>query len=272
MILDQTKSLRKLFIPLLKRFNFGKISIKHHYTHSKFVLDAFLHKGYWYHGKKREIETMSMFKRIIKPGFNLIEVGGHIGYITNFFSNLVQTNGSVYVFEPGTNNLPYLKENIKDLTNVTLIEKAISDSNGTAKFYIENISGQNNSLLPDYGKLVLELSYVKNIKKETEVETITLDSFCQTCGISPDFIKIDIEGAELLAVQGMINLLKRNPPMLMIEITKNSKTVYEILRNLNYVLLTPTGEKIEISNVHYENTFCFHTEKHKQLLQKILVK
>ncbi|MBA3284851.1 MAG: FkbM family methyltransferase, partial [Nitrosopumilus sp.] len=190
-----------------------------------------------------------MFKRIIKPGFNLIEVGGHIGYITNFFSNLVQTNGSVYVFEPGTNNLPYLKENIKDLTNVTLIEKAISDSNGTAKFYIENISGQNNSLLPDYGKLVLELSYVKNIKKETEVETITLDSFCQTCGISPDFIKIDIEGAELLAVQGMINLLKRNPPMLMIEITKNSKTVYEILRNLNYVLLTPTGEKIEISNV-----------------------
>lgn len=111
--------------------------------------------------------------------------------------------------------------------------------------------------MPDYGKLVLELSFVKKFKKETEVETITLDSFCQHVEYNQILLKSTLKELNLLAVQGMINLLIRNPPILMIEITKNLKTVYEILKNLNYILLTPTGEKIEISNVHYEDTFVF---------------
>src|SRR5687768_9187669 len=151
MAIHQHKVLRRIIIPLLKKLNPGKISIRHHYTKGRIVLDAFNHKGYWYHGRNREVDTMELFRKLIQPGFTVIEVGGHIGYITNYFSHLVGPLGKVYVFEPGENNLPYIKENIQKLTNVVLVQKAVSDTNGIARFYVEDLSGQNNSLLSDYG-------------------------------------------------------------------------------------------------------------------------
>ncbi len=105
----KNKIFRKGILPLLKFFNPGRVSIRHHYTGKKFSLDAFHHKGYWYHGKKREQATMELFGKLIKPNYTVIEIGGHIGYITNYFSHLVP-NGQVYVFEPGINNLPYLRK------------------------------------------------------------------------------------------------------------------------------------------------------------------
>src|SRR5690349_9209822 len=112
MELSKIKNLRKIFIPLLKWLNLGDISIKHHYTGRKMVLDAFKHKGYWYHGKQRELHTISAIKNLLKPGDCVIKVGGHIGYMTVLFSNLVSNKGKIVVFEPGKNNLSYLRRNI----------------------------------------------------------------------------------------------------------------------------------------------------------------
>ena len=108
----RNKKLRKIIIPLLKKLNLGNISIKHHYTGSKFKLDAFIHKGYWYHGKNREKIQMDNFKKLISEGDTVFELGAHIGYISVYFSQLAGTSGKVFVFEPGVNNLPYVRENI----------------------------------------------------------------------------------------------------------------------------------------------------------------
>lgn len=269
MSISHVRNLRKIFIPLLKKLNPGKITIKHHYTGKKFVLDAFAHKGYWYYGKNREIETMAMFEKLIKPGFVVVEIGGHIGYITQYFAHLSAASGKVYVFEPGNNNLPFLRENIKDSKTVTLVEKAVSDSNGIAKFYTENISGQNNSLLSDYGHAVEKNSYVSREGKVIEVETITFDSFCEQMGLRPHFVKVDIEGAELLAVKGMLNVLKDISPILMIEITKNREEVFNILRSANYSLYDPIGKTLVTGNKHYGNTFCFNNVKHAEIIKEL---
>ena len=266
MAIYQNKNFRKIIIPLLKFFNPRKISIKHHYTGAKFVLDAFRHKGYWYHGKKRENNTMELFSKLIKPGYLIIEVGGHIGYITNYFSSLVK-QGIVYVFEPGINNLPYLKENIKQLQNVILIQKAVSNENGKAKFYIENLTGQNNSLLSDYtvNRKNSEMAFVKSNKKEVEVETITLDTFCKEQLIRPDFIKIDIEGAELLALKGMLLTLRDCVPIIMMEITENFKSIYKIFKDEGYLLYNENKVELKFNDNYLGNTFCINPKKHQVL-------
>lgn len=266
MAIYQNKKFRKVLLPLLKFFNPGKISIKHHYTGAKFVLDAFHHKGYWYHGKKREHDTMELFAELIKPGYTIIEAGGHIGYITNYFSSLL-SQGIVYVFEPGINNLPYLKENIKQLQNVILIQKAVSNENGKAKFYIEDLTGQNNSLLSDYlvQRKNSKMAFIKSNKMEVEVETITLDTFCKEQLITPDFIKIDIEGAELLALKGMLLTLRDCMPIIMMEITENYKSIYEIFKSVGYLLFSENRVELQLNDNYSGNAFCLNPKKHQRL-------
>ena len=268
----QNKNFRRVLIPLLRFFNPGRITIKHHYTGGKFSLDAFHHKGYWFYGKKRERATMELFAKLIKPDYIILEVGGHIGYITNYFSDLLTKGGIIYVFEPGINNLPFLRKNIEQLDNVILIQKAVSDRNGKAKFYIEDLTGQNNSLLPDYAnfKENSEMSFVKSEKKEVEVETITIDTFCKEYSIIPDFIKIDIEGAELLALKGMSAVLSYYSPLMMIEITENWQHIYETLYEAGYKMYNENRIEIGMNNNHSGNTFCFHKIKHKLELDKVI--
>lgn len=118
--------LRRLVLPLLSKIGPGDIAIRHHYVAHKFHLHVYKHKGYWYHGRNREKATMALFQQLIKLGGRVVEVGGHIGYISLFFSLLVGNSGMVYVFEPGTNNLPYLEKNIHDTTNIYLVRPPVT--------------------------------------------------------------------------------------------------------------------------------------------------
>src|SRR5262249_24259088 len=105
--------LRKVAIAALRRFNPGDISIRHHYTCERIVLHSFKHKGYWYYGKRRESESMALFAQLVRPEDTVIEVGGHIGYLSLYFAQLVGQRGQLIVFEPGANNLPYARANLR---------------------------------------------------------------------------------------------------------------------------------------------------------------
>lgn len=260
--------LRKLFLPILQKLNFGDIQIRHHYTQDKIKLHSFKHKGYWFHGKNREKETLELFKKIINEGDTIIEVGGHIGYLTIFFARLIKENGKVYVFEPGFNNLPYIKQNIKNISNISLIEKAVSNQNGSASFFVEDLTGQNNSLLKNYDSFNknLENAHVVANHQEVKVETITLDSFCRDNNLSPNLIKIDIEGAELLATEGMEDVLIQHKPLIMIEITENKETIFNIFQKHDYILFNEYKSVINDPSEINFNTFCFHKLKHKSLI------
>lgn len=274
MKLYRNKKLRNIIIPLLKKLNLGNITIKHHYTGTKFKLDAFTHKGYWYHGKNREKVQMDIFNMIIKEGDTVFELGAHIGYISLYFSKLVGKNGKLYVFEPGANNLPYVRENISNSTfkNTTLVEKAVSDSNGTATFYLENITGQSNSLVKDYRvtKKIQTKSFVDLKKNEVQVETIRLDDFVQANHISRiDFIKIDIEGAEYMAIKGMTTILSQMKPTMMIEVTENHQALFDLLRENGYVFVDEFSKKVEEREAFYGNLFCVHASR-QELISKLL--
>ncbi|MBS1741641.1 MAG: FkbM family methyltransferase [Bacteroidetes bacterium] len=274
MKLYQNKKLRKIIIPLLKKLNLGNIHIKHHYTGSKFKIDAFIHKGYWYHGKNREKTQMDIFKTIIKEGDTVIELGAHIGYISLYYSKLAGPNGKLFVFEPGANNLPYTRFNLghSKIKNIELIEKAVSDENGTATFYLENITGQSNSLVKDYRvtKKIQSKTFTELQKNAVEVETIRLDDFVQQRNIKKvDFIKIDIEGAEYLAIKGMQHILDEMKPTMMIEVTENHEALFNMLKQKGYVIIDEFSKIVNDLPSFYGNLFCVY-KTNQGLVDKLL--
>jgi FkbM family methyltransferase len=180
--------------------------------------------------------------------------------------------GRVFVFEPGNNNLMYLKKNVTYFPNIRVIEQAISDRKGEAKFYEEDFTGQNNSLLSNYGRLNTNArnAYVSASKEEVTVITNTLDDFCCDTDIKPDFIKIDIEGAELMALRGMTDVLSKYSPIMMVEITENFKQVMTIIEQNNFGVYDESLAQLNVDSSYLGNVFCFHNEHHKEIFSKAM--
>jgi FkbM family methyltransferase len=268
--LSTSRVLRRLALPMFERFNPGNIRIRHHYTSRQMLLHSYRHKGYWFHGRRREQSTMEFFQRILRPGDTVIEVGTHIGYVTMLFADLVGEHGRVVVFEPGRNNLPYLRANVGRYPTVEIIDAAVSDVDGTASFYEEELTGQNNSLLGDYERFEenRKLAFSNQSYQERKVRTVRLDSFVQQRELKPALIKIDIEGAELMALSGARNLLEKQRPMLMVEVTRHSSEVFSLLTCAGYRLFTPEGNQLCAGKELYDNVCAVHPESYSDRLQQ----
>jgi FkbM family methyltransferase len=233
--------------PLLQRFHVGDIVVRHHWTGKPIVIHSFKHRSYWYHGRRREHDAMSLFSRLCRPGDWVIDVGGHIGYVSVYLSSLVGEHGRVTVFEPGPNNLPYLRRNISGTSGIDLIEKAVTDQPGSVELFIEDLSGQNNSIIRDYRTLANNLRRTginHTAARSVLVPCTTLDLEVAARGQRPSLVKIDVEGAELHVLKGTQSTLAGTSTALVLEITENSDEVCELLRQHDFMMFTPQGEAV----------------------------
>jgi FkbM family methyltransferase len=264
-------TLRRLVLPLLKRFNPGNIRIRHHYTRDPLLLHSFKHKGYWFYGRAREQQTMRFFESVLGSNDTVVEVGGHIGYITLLFAKLVGEGGRVIVFEPGSNNLPYIRANVAPRAQIELVEMAISHCNGVATFFEEGLTGQNNSLCADYGvfRENQARAFDDSSYQAREVETITLDAFVEQRNIVPQLIKIDIEGAELQALQGAEQTLRTIRPLVMVEVTQHKSEVFDLLRTTGYELRDESGAVLQHGSQMNFNVFAIDPERHADALHRL---
>jgi FkbM family methyltransferase len=264
-MLYENPALRRSILPLMRRLNFN-FTVRHHWVPgARVYLNFFQHKNYWYQGKARERESMEAFAKLVPQGATVIEVGAHIGYISRYFASLVGPEGRLVVFEPGPNNQRYLARNVAGLANVEWIGKAVSDEVGTVSFYCDNLTGQNNSLISDFkiADINAERSGVVLERSEVKVEATTLDAFCAERGLVPDFIKIDVEGAELMVVRGMRSVLRSAKPRLMVEMTEEDEAQRLLEREIadaGYVLLSEKLEPSPDGRAHFGNNFCLHAD------------
>jgi FkbM family methyltransferase len=268
------KYLRAIALPLLKKFSFD-IKIKHHWVpNATLKLNTFKHKGYWYHGKSREHDTMAIFKELIGKDDVVVEVGGHIGYISIFFSYLVGQNGAVIVFEPGTNNLPYIIENIKNASfkNYAIKQIAIGQEEGMATFYEDDLTGQNNSLVKDFKGFRdnSKYSFVDAQIHEKNVTVRTLDLEFDDRAV--DFIKMDIEGGEWPAILGAQKLILTHKPIMMVEIQADQNSIFQFMRNQNYIGFNDQKIIITQSDKLKGNIFWLNKSKHLHLIESIGLK
>jgi len=234
--------LRTTILKIVKATAFDT-TIKHHYTKRKFMLNTYNHKGYWYHGANREANTVKIFQSWIKPGNYALEIGAHIGYFSTLYADLVGKNGKVDVFEPSDKNAKYLEKNIKFLGDlgqiVSVVKKGAGDVNEQLTFYIDPISGQNNSFVPEFEGFITsrEKSAESHAEIITEiVDVVTLDSYFEGATRFPDFVKIDVEGFEWNVVQGFKSTIEKAKPNLMIEIQADADKIFDFFYGHGYTI------------------------------------
>lgn len=240
------------------------ICISHHWVKGKKVmLNSFRHKGYWYHGKSRELQTMKMFGKLIEEGNKVIEVGGHIGYISTYFSHLVGESGQVLVFEPGLNNLRYIRENIRSCKNVTLMENGVGSESGVLMFYEDSLTGQNNSFIKDFDGLKVNQkhAFTEVEVNERKVAIVTLDSTLKQ--MHPDFIKIDVEGFEYSVLLGALKTLEYYP-IIMVEVQADQENILKLMTSKGYVLMNELGDICTKPSELIANIFCIYPPKHRE--------
>jgi len=221
-------TMRRIVLLILKKIRFN-FKLKHHYTGFSFRLNSYYHKGYWYYGSKREKNTVEKFISIIKNGDYVIEIGGHIGYFSTLFSSIIGPNGKLDVFEPSAENLKYLRENISLLPSelskmVSIIEKGVGNENTFLNFYIDPITGQNNSFVKDFDGFYenRKLSADRNAELLTvSVPVIRLDDYLLSNAKFPNFIKIDVEGFEYNVILGAQRTIEKYRPNFMIEVQRD---------------------------------------------------
>lgn len=243
---------RKIVLKILKATAFD-IKIKHHLTKYKFLLNTYHHKGYWYYGKKRKENTIQAFKSFIKPHQYVLEIGGHIGYFTTFFAQLVGEAGKVDVFEPGKDNLKYLYSNVKLLPVelqkiITVVNKGAGNTDGELDFYIDPVTGQNNSFVKNFEVFYSNRENSADTKTELIKESVLvtrLDTWFQNKKSLPDFVKIDVEGFEWNVIQGFAKSIEQKHPDLMIEIHSEPEKIIQFFKENNYTIFNDELREIK---------------------------
>ena len=165
--------------------------------------DAFRLSIYGIHGT----HDFKIIKNNVKDGDNVIDLGANIGYFTLILAKLVGPTGKVFAFEPDPRNLALLKKNVEynNYKNVIIVPKAVSNVNDKCTLYTgQKTFGQNKIYKPKNTKIQKFIPI--------DSETVRLDDFFKTNGLLDkiSFIKIDVEGAEFLALSGMKEILKLN--------------------------------------------------------------
>ncbi len=167
--------------------------------------------------KIHEKATTELFRKIIKKGDTVVDLGANIGYFTLLAARLAGPDGRVYSFEPEPKNYSYLKKNIElnNYSQATAINKAVSDKNGTTELFI-CLYDTGHHTINKYDGIEAYSHGRSTEKRPIKIETITLDEFFKGREDSIDMIKMDVEGAESLALRGMDNILRRNNKLKMV--------------------------------------------------------
>ena len=180
----------------------------------------------------RENEMLELFRP--KQGDTVVDIGAHMGKYTLIASMCVGANGKVIAIEAHPGNYEMLNRNIKlnGLTNVTTLNFAVYSKEGKIKLYMPG-EKSNRTI---YNTLIS--TRATDEEKFVEVNADTLDDLLQNNEIScanVNWIKIDVEGAELEVLKGAHNIMSNSKNItLLIEVhdIENGKNVYKPIMDL----------------------------------------
>lgn len=147
----------------------------------------------------------------LRPGDVVFDIGGNIGWFSLILNKIAGKNAvDIFSFEPDPTNFGLLEENIRlnNASAITPVQAAVAQESGTMTLHLFGKSnrGRHSLLAIHEGDTI-------------DIATVTLDEFWQEHALGdrvPRFIKMDIEGFELMALQGATGVLQRCP-MVMLE-------------------------------------------------------
>lgn len=184
-------------------------------------------------GTFEEKET-EYLRHLVQPGWVCLDVGACFGWYTLLLSRLVSSGGRVHAFEPVRPNLECLRENValNKSDNIVLNDIALGDKTGKVTLYLPK-RGVSASLRQHGTAADCEA---------LEALVVTLDEYVGRSRLERlDFIKADIEGAELLLLNGGLETLRRFKPSLMLEIQAHSTRLFGYAPDAIFTLLADMG-------------------------------
>jgi FkbM family methyltransferase len=153
-----------------------------------------------------ELTTARLIQRLLRPGGHFVDGGANLGYYSIMAARCVGPTGQVDAFEPEPTNRARLLANIERnrfTDRIRVHDQALSDKAGTATIHFYEDDKHNHgasSLFAEPGAAT----------RDTDVPTARMDEVLAGC--MPNLIKLDIEGAEPLAIAGMTGLLETDAP------------------------------------------------------------
>lgn len=165
-------------------------------------------------GGFEDAETL-FFQEYLQPGMTVLDIGAHHGFYSLTASRAVYPGGQIQSFEPSPRERAQLQRNLRlnRRTNVTIHSKALGTNLGKATLFLVQgeHDGCNSLRQPDGFPGTITV----------EVDVVPLDHFLKEKGVQKvDFIKMDVEGAELSVLQGAPSLLSASPrPVILAEVS-----------------------------------------------------
>lgn len=199
----------------------------------------FFYKKYKIIFEKKSIKFICKF---IKQNSIVIDVGSNIGIYTYFFEKYSHAT-KIYSIEANRKNFMYLKKNFRNNKNIFILNKIVADRN---KFFFlkNNISNPTGHFID---------------KKGEKIEGIKLDNFLKYNNKKISFIKIDVEGAEGLVIQGSKKILNKYKPTLYLEYAPERIARYgnfnllKYLKDLKYNFYVEEKNLFKIKNIKQIN-------------------
>ncbi|MFD1193913.1 FkbM family methyltransferase [Seohaeicola saemankumensis] len=157
-------------------------------------------------GGAYEPGTCRVIESIIKPGDHVIDVGAQVGLLTLTMGRAVGASGKVLAIEASELLVDCIRRTLSTnglLKNCDVLQMAASDRVGTSTFHLAEISGHSS------------LVSLSEESREIKVQTAPIDEIV-SAGDNISLVKVDVEGAELLVLQGMTRVIEENPEIILI--------------------------------------------------------
>lgn len=163
--------------------------------------------------KTWEPEETRLVSSLLHEGDVFVDVGANMGYFTLVASDAVGKSGKVFAFEPEPKNFSLLRKNVQvnQCANARCEQKAVTATDHPVEFFLSTFNYGDHRIFQSHD----DENYNRGRQRaRTQVEGVRLDSYFAP-GTRIDFIKMDVQGAEYFAVQGMKRVLRDNPDVVL---------------------------------------------------------
>jgi FkbM family methyltransferase len=193
--------------------------------------------------RETDWEWTPVIRKIVAPGSHILDVGANVGYLSKLFAEWVGSSGRVVSVEPIPDTFASLEYSMNKLfgRRVTTLAVCMSDHPGSVRMVVPSYEKGGENF---YESHIENGGNRENAGRHFTVRASTIDLVCQETGITPGFIKIDVEGHEGAVVRGAEHLLSTRQPPLLIEVAGNpddpagaAHEMFLLLRKWGYVPL-----------------------------------
>jgi len=159
--------------------------------------------------KTWEPEETRLVSSLLREG----DVGANVGYFTLVASDAVGKSGKIFAFEPEPKNFSLLRKNVQvnKCANARCEQKAVTGADRPVELFLSSFNYGDHRIFQSHD----DEDYNRGRQRaRTQVEGVALDSYFAP-GTRINFIKMDVQGAEYFALQGMKRVLRDNPDVVL---------------------------------------------------------